>query len=118
MGHRLHYCKTYNVEYSENAWFNYQVEEFHNLLMALDIAFTGDVWDNQFECADWEWTRGIQKLRNMDQLDPEVKADIEEAIADIRRENQSMTAERLADILQRIIDEADTSDGMVHLCFF
>ena len=49
MGHRLHVAKKYEVEYATSASFNYEVEAFHDLLSSLDVSYTGESWDDQFD---------------------------------------------------------------------
>ena len=49
MGHRLHVAKTYTVEYALPDNFNHEVTEFHDLLKSLDVDYTGESWDDDFE---------------------------------------------------------------------
>ena len=44
MGCRLHVAKTYIVKYSDYEEFNWQQEEFRNLMDALEIPVAGESW--------------------------------------------------------------------------
>ena len=49
MGNRLHVAKVYTAEYALPDNFNHEVTEFHDLLTSLDVAYTGESWDDDFE---------------------------------------------------------------------
>ncbi|MGL5690322.1 MAG: hypothetical protein ACRDD8_05805 [Bacteroidales bacterium] len=51
MGKRLHYATKYIVEYSRDAYFNYNQEHVYNLLCELDIPVYGtdDCWGDNWE---------------------------------------------------------------------
>ena len=60
MGYRLHVARVYNVEYALGDAFNYKSEEFHNLLSALKVEYTGDEYDSDFEVQKDEWQKAIR----------------------------------------------------------
>ena len=63
MGMRLNYARTYKVEYGQTGMFNCRAWEFHNLLDALGIGYSGESFDEDFECPVDEWNRGVERLR-------------------------------------------------------
>ena len=57
MGHRLHVAKTYTVEYALPDNFNHEVTEFHDLLNSLDVSYTGESWDDDFDVYKEDWQK-------------------------------------------------------------
>lgn len=80
MGLRLCVAKTYKVEYTYGAAFNYKVSEFHDLLDALNVSYSGDTWDERFDVEKYEWLKGIEKLKNLDRLEASEREDINNAL--------------------------------------
>ena len=114
MGHRLHVAKKYDVEYSLADNFNYEVEEFHDLLSSLDVSYTGDSYDNQFEVSKEEWKRGIDKLKNLPNLETaEEKEDIESALKDLRE-----PLPEIIDFMELLYEKADPKHDFMVLSFF
>ena len=68
MGLRLYVAKTYKVEFAYGIAFNYMVSEFHNLLDALDVSYSGETWDDRFDVEKDEWLKGIEVLKNLHNL--------------------------------------------------
>ena len=89
MGYRLHVAKKYVVEYTTSASFSYEVEAFHDLLSSLDVSYTGESWDDQFEVTKEDWPKYYDDTESLlkaasEALGEELKtmADLEEAIAE------------------------------------
>ena len=80
MGLRLYVAKTYDVEYAYGIAFNYKVSEFHDLLDALNVNYSGENWDERFDVDKQEWLYGIERLKNFDQLEASEREDIENAL--------------------------------------
>ena len=81
MGLRLFVATTYRVEYDySGSGFNYLVSEFHDLLDALGVDYSGDTWDERFDVEKDEWLEGISKLKNLDCLEASEREKIEKAL--------------------------------------
>lgn len=117
MGHRLHVAKTYKVEYSFSKGFNYKVTEFKNLLDELDVTYTGDEYDNDFEVTVDDWKKVIDILKHPEKVDFDRDGiDIEEV-----KKCLKMCGETWDDALrlfEQILEEGDSEDGYLHFCFF
>lgn len=113
MGNRLHVAKTYKVKYGETAAFNWKVEEFHNLLSALDVYYYGEVWDATFDVVRDELQEGLDKLKNFDNLDEDTKEDIEMSLEEL-----TYSREEVIDLLEKYIQESDQETDVLHFSFF
>ena len=113
MGHRLHVAKTYIVEYALPDNFNYEVTEFHDLLKSLDVDYTGESWDDQFEVTKEDWQKGIDKLKNLPNLETEEKEDIESALKDLRE-----PLPEIIDFMELLYEKADPKHDFMVLSFF
>ena len=114
MGYRLHVAREYRVEYALGDAFNYKVEEFHNLLSACGVEYTGDEYDSEFEVSREDWTIMIEKLKNLDSInDAREKADIRKCIADLES-----TAEEVIRMLEYFLENSDPDNDNLHLSFF
>ena len=103
----------YEVEYSLADNFNYEVEEFHDLLSSLDVSYTGDSYDNQFEVSKEEWKRGIDKLKNLPNLETaEEKEDIESAL-----EKLEEPLAEIIEFMELLLEEADENHEFMVLSF-
>ena len=114
MGYRLHVAKKYDVEYSNGECFNHKCEEFHNLLSALDIYYSGDVYDAEFEVSKEGWIEGINKLKNYDNLDEIEKDGIAEAIRFMR----DYKIDELVKCMEEILERSDPNLEYLHFLFF
>lgn len=111
MGHRLHVAKKYDIEYSSIENFNREVEEFHDLLTALDITYSGDECDDDFEVNKEEWQEGIEKLKNLgEQIDEEK---IRKALD---RLNEDLP--ETITYMQLFLDKSYQDDDFMHLSFY
>ena len=113
MGHRLHVAKKYVVEYSTSASFSYEVEAFHDLLSSLDVTYTGESWDDQFEVTKEDWQMVIDKLKNLPNLETEEKEDIESALKDLREPLPEVIR-----FMEVLLKEADSGHDFMVLSFF
>ncbi len=80
MGLRLYVAKTYKVEFAYGIAFNYMVSEFHNLLDALNVSYSGETWDDRFDVEKEEWLKGIEVLKNLHNLEASEREEIEDAL--------------------------------------
>lgn len=80
MGNRLYVAKTYKVEFDYGMGFNHMVGEFHDLLDALNVSYSGETWDERFDVEKEEWLKGIEVLKNFDSLETLEREDIENAL--------------------------------------
>lgn len=80
MGLRLYVAKTYKVEYAYGVAFNYKISVFHDLLDALKIYYSGEKWDERFDCDKEDWLKALEKLKNFNQLDEPERKEVEEAL--------------------------------------
>ena len=112
MGHRLHVAKKYEIEYSLADNFNYEVEEFHDLLSSLDVSYTGDSYDNQFEVSKEDWQKGIDKLKNLSNLETEEKEYIESALKDLEE-----PLPEVIEFMELLFEEADQNHEFMVLSF-
>ena len=113
MGHRLHVAKKYVVEYATSASFSYEVEAFHDLLSSLDVDYTGESWDDQFDVTKEDWQKGINKLKNLPNLETEEKEDIESALKDLRE-----PLPEIIDFMELLYEKADPKHDFMVLSFF
>lgn len=114
MGYRLHVAKKYDVEYSNGEWFNHKCEELHNLLTALDVNYTGESYDDEFEVSKKDWIKGINKLKNYDNLNEIEKDDIAEAIHFMR----DYEIDEIIKSMDVILERSDPSLEYLHFSFF
>ena len=113
MGHRLHVAMKYEVEYATSASFSYEVEAFHDLLSSLDVSYTGESWDDQFDVSKEEWQKGMNKLKNLPNLETEEKEDIESALKDLRE-----PLPEIIDFMELLYEKADPKYDFMVLSFF
>ena len=113
MGHRLHVAKKYVVEYTTSASFSYEVEAFHDLLSSLDVTYTGESWDDQFDVSKEDWQKGINKLKNLPNLETEEKEDIESALTKM---NEPLP--EIIDFMELLYEKADPKHDFMVLSFF
>lgn len=112
MGHRLHVAKKYEVEYTLADNFNYEVEEFHDLLSSLDVTYTGDSYDDQFDVSKEEWKKGIDKLKNLSNLETEERKEIESAL-----EKLEEPLAEIIEFMELLLEEADQNHEFMVLSF-
>lgn len=113
MGHRLHVAKKYDIEYATPSNFNHEVEEFHGLLYSLDIAYSGDTYDDSFEILRSELQRGIEKLKNTETLEQEEQDSINEALDNLRE-----TKDEVIRYLEIFLEHSDKTGDYILLSFF
>lgn len=113
MGHRLHVAKTYKVEYALPDNFNYEVEEFHDLLDSLGINYTGESWDDNFDVYKSEWQTGIEKLKNLANLEAYEREEIEKALTKM---NEPLP--EIIEFMELLYEKADPTHDYLVLSFF
>ena len=114
MGIRLNYARTYKVEYGQTGMFNCRAWEFHNLLDALGIGYSGESFDEDFECPVDEWNRGVERLRQFIGGTAGNGGKIREAIAGLEPE----TPQAILSCMEAVATKADVHDGFIRLSFF
>ena len=100
MGCRLYVAKKYVVEYSGYGEFNWQQEEFRNLMEALGIELYGESdggnhWS--FEVHKEDWRRGMETLKS-----DKDNAEINQALQSIGK-----TREAMLGIMETYLEESD-----------
>lgn len=111
MGNRLHICKKHVIEYGETAYFNYQCEEFHQLMDSLEVEYTGGSFDDDFEIQKEDFERGLYKLKNIQLLTEQ------EEIEDAAR-NLNLSFSDLIGILEKYLEESDPNNDYMVFSFF
>jgi hypothetical protein len=106
-------AKTYTVEYALPDNFNHEVTEFHDLLTSLDVAYTGESWDDDFEVTKEDWQMGIDKLKNLANLEAEEKQEIESALTKM---NEPLP--EIIEFMELLLNEADSKHEYLVLRFF
>lgn len=113
MGYRLHVASKYDVKYSTTEAFNYKCEEFHNLLLACGVDFTGETYDANFEVSREDWNKMIEKLKTLDQLPEEERLEIQDCIQDLET-----TPEKVLDITETLLSEADPDNSYLYFSYW
>ena len=112
MGFRLHVARVHKVEYGSTEAFNYAVEEFHTLLSALSVPFSGDEYDDEFEIAKEDWCNAIGKLRNLTNLREDDQENITDALNGL-----GCSLEEAIELFEAYIRESDQGNYYMHFCF-
>ena len=114
MGTRIYVASTYNVSYGASpGLFNWQMDKFKDLLIALDVSYSGEMWDYQFEVDVDDFKKGIAHItdKNYENRD--------EVLACLREfDYPNYTDEECAKDLRKYLDAADISDGWLHFSYF
>ena len=105
-------ARTYRVEYGSTEAFNYAVEEFHTLLSALDIPFSGDEYDDEFEIDKEVWCKAIGKLKNLTNLREDDQENITDALQGL-----GCTVEEAIELFEAYIRESDQGNYYKHFVF-
>lgn len=113
MGCRLHVAKKYDVQYASIDYFNYLIEEFHYILDALEIDYTGDVYEHDFEVSKEQWRTGMGKLATLNAQELEAKREIEESLKRVE-----LTPERMLEIMEEYLNAADPNNNYLNFSFF
>ena len=113
MGYRLHVCKMYKVEYAMGDAFNYKSMEFHNLLSACDVEYSGDEFDSDFEVSKKEWRKAIDKLKHLHDLDDDKREEITGAIEDL-----ASTTDEVIHMMEYYLEHGDPDIDYLHLSYF
>lgn len=113
MGNRLHICKRHIIEYGDVEYFNYQNEEFHELMDALGVEYTGESFDDDFEIQREDFERGLWKLKNIHLLTEQEQEEIEDAAR-----NLNLTFSDLIGILEKYLEESDPNNDYMVFSFF
>ena len=112
MGLRLYVAKKYEVEYGDTCGFNWKVGELHNLLDVLNVYYTGEEWDDDFDVAKSDLRKGIEKLKNLNSLPETEREDIEDTLNEME-----YTAEEVIKLFEGYLAEADPNRDYLHFSF-
>lgn len=113
MGNRLHICKKHVIEYGDAEYFNYQCEEFHQLMDALEVEYTEESFDEDFEIQREDFERGLWKLKNIQLLTEREQEEIEDAAR-----NLNLSFSDLIGILDKYLEESDPNNDYMVFSFF
>jgi hypothetical protein len=113
MGNRLHVCSAYKVEYASIEAFNYKISEFHSLLTALSVDYTGEAWDEDFEILKEDWIKGLEKLKNLDQLPEEERECINDKLKELGYELPEVIG-----LFEQYYNEAEPGYDWLEFSFF
>lgn len=108
MGCRLHVAKTYIVKYSDYEEFNWQQEEFRNLMDALEIPVAGESEIRDFEIAKEDWKKGMGTLA----------ADEDNEEITLALESLGKTKEEMLGIMETYLKESDPDFDWLEFSFF
>jgi hypothetical protein len=112
MGLRLYVAKTYKVEFEYGIAFNYKVSELHDLLDSLNVSYSGETWDERFDVEKEEWLKGIEALKNLDNLEASEREEIEAAL-----EACECTLPEAIELFQGYYDAADPDHDYLEFQF-
>lgn len=113
MGNRLHIAKKHIIEYGDIAYFNWQNEEFHQLMDALEVDYTGESFDDEFTIQREDFESGLWKLKNIKSLSEQEQEEIEDAIR-----NLNLSSSDLIGILEKYLEESDPNNDYMAFSFF
>ena len=114
MGKRIHVATTYKVSYQESpSIFNWQIEQFPDLLNALDVNYSGAVCDNEFAIDADEFQQVVHNLMDENYDNREEVLECLKAF-----DYTDYTPEECAGDLQKYLDAADIEDGWLQFSCF
>ena len=117
MSTRLHVESKHIVEYSDFSAFKYNIVEFQQLLMCLEVELTCELGDHTFEVSSYEFDNAIYLLENHKMDNDKEYVTIVNKIYN----NDSSISDK-TDILVAIFNNykkcADTNDGYLHFEYF
>lgn len=112
MGKRLNVATKFQVEYGETENFNYKTEEFKTLLEALEIDYTGETWDDEFEVDVDDFKNGLDTLKNFKELDKDTQDAIQEALKDLECD-----LDEVIKTFEGYLKETDPNNTFMHFQF-
>lgn len=113
MGNRLHIAKRHIIEYGETAYFNWQNDEFHQLMDALEVTYTGEPFDDDFEIQREDFEKGLWNLKNIHLLTEREQEEIEDAAR-----NLNLSFSDLIGVLEKYLEESDPNNDYMVFSFF
>ena len=113
MGNRLHVARLYRIEYSDYQKFNWKIGEFKDLMEALQIEYSGEYYDDNFEILKDGWKEGIQILKSFDSLEEGQKEEITEAL-----ESLEYDREEVIRIMEEYLKQSDPEFDWLEFSFF
>lgn len=113
MGNRLHVAKKYDIQYATIEHFNWQCEQFHYLLDELQVEYTNDEYDYDFEVPKEAWYAGMEKLRTIQSLEQEERERIQECLRAL-----NLTPAECHKIFSDYYDASDPDNAYMYFSFF
>ena len=113
MGIRLHVAKKSNIEFALPANFTYELKEFHDLLLALNVVYSGELYDSNFEIYRPELQKGIEKLKNSKNLEEDEQEDIDDALRALRE-----SKEEVIEYLELFLEHSDQTNDYIYFSVF
>ena len=87
--------------------------EFHNLLSACDVEYSGHEFDSDFEVSKEEWRKAIDKLKDLHDLDDDKREEITGAIEDL-----ASTTDEVIHMMEYYLEHGDPDIDYLHLSYF
>lgn len=113
MGYRLNVAKKYIIEYADVEAFNWKILEFHNLMSACDVQYTGEENDMSFEVMKEDWEMMIDKISSLDSFEvDEEKEEIAKCLEDME-----CSREEMVKLLKEYLEKSDPDIDMMFLSF-
>lgn len=114
MSYGLRVAKKYVVEYANMEAFNGKIAEFHELLGALDMDYTGEIYDQSFEVYKESYLCGINKLKSFNELSQFEQQNIYDIIKSLGK----YTVEEIIAILEKYLEASDPDWDWLEFAFF
>lgn len=122
MSSTLHVAKKHVVEYEGSGWFNYNQDQLHGVLDALNVSYTGqgewaDEYDTEFSISRNSLQEARENLIRIDKGEdiPDVDVDLLSDCLD----NVSMTLSELVQCFDFLLNESDQNDtDYIYVSFF
>lgn len=113
MGYRLHVASVNHIEWGNTEEFNYKTYEFHRLLDSLEVEYSGEAFDEEFEVSKEDLQCGINKLISFDSLPLYSQERVKRTIDELES-----TVNEIIRILQSYQKEADENNEYLRFSFF
>lgn len=118
MGHRLHVCTCYKVEYSIKDGLNYCSYDVLRLLDLFNIEHSGDINDGGIEILSEDFNRFIEYLENPEEILSDDKLKYLDEIYDSIHMVCGQTKDSVIQDFKDFKDLAYEYDGYIRLCYF
>ena len=113
MGYRLHVAERHEIKYANVEAFNHKCVEFHYLLIALEVDFTGDIFSEDFEVSKLDWEDAIELLRDFNQLMEDRQDKINKCL-----ESLECSLDEAIELFEAYYEASDPSNDYMFFSFF